>query len=200
MRISNTSDLPIAAVRTIVRWVAARLEVSDYVRTVRVTNCKAVLRGRCWARGEVLIRIGPASRFPYPRTAYRQGAPEYGLDDRYECLVAVAAHEFQHARQFRANVKRQSEVDCEWAALRVLSEFREQRDAIMAAIEVTSQTHAARVHAACERQAARTSPETQIAALEARVAAWQTKVKRATTFLKKWERRLRRAKKAANPA
>lgn len=200
MRISNTSDLPIAAVRTIVRWVASRLEVSTYVREVRVTDTKAFFKGRCYARGVVILRIGPASKFPMPPWRYRESAPEYGLDDRYEALVTLAAHEFQHSRQFRAGVKRHSEVDCEWAAVRVLWEFREQRDAIMAAIEAASQTHAARVHAACERQAARTSPEAQIASLEARVAAWQTKVKRATTFLKKWERRLRRAKKAANPA
>jgi hypothetical protein len=200
MKISNTSTIPIETVRALVRFAAARLEVTDYVEEVKVTETRWTFRGRCFGGRRVLLRIGPGRLFPLARSAYRQGAPEYGVADRLEALVAIAGHEFQHSRQFRAHAKRHSEVDCEWAALRVLEEFRADRAAIMAGVETASATAAARAQAAIERQAAGRSPEARIGELEARVAAWQTKVKRATTFLKKWERRLRRAKKAAGNA
>ena len=196
MRIANTSALPDGVVRAVVRFAARELEVADYVSDVKVTACAGSFpfQGRCWGR-RVLARIGPASAFPMHREPYRERAPAYDLLDPVEALAALIGHEFGHSRQFRAQAQRNSEVDAERYALSVLTRFREVRAEVLGPAEARQAAVAA---AGAARAAARPpAPLRRIADLEAKVAAWQTKAKRASTWLKKYERKLARAQRAA---
>lgn len=98
----TTQDHPEGEVRRLVAWTAALLEVQDYVEEVRVTSTKHPLCGRCDGP-RVLIRIGAAELFPHVRKyPGLKRVPTHRLADWKEALVKVAAHEFQHSRQFRA--------------------------------------------------------------------------------------------------
>lgn len=181
---------PPDVVRAVVRFAARELEVTDYVSVVDVTDCSAAYRGRCWGR-RILVRVGRDSAFPlevkYPGLAT---APTFEMRDWVEALAAVAAHEFAHSRQFRAAARR-SEVWAERVAVYVLNKFRERREEILEPALLAGIGRIERVRAAADR-----APVRKVSALEARLKLWRTKKKRAEIQVKKYERRLARARKA----
>jgi hypothetical protein len=75
----------------------------------------------------VTIRLGGLERFPFtpPR---RRGVPPLRLACWREALVAVAAHEAQHIRQYREKLKR-SEVECERFEAAMIERFRRGENA-----------------------------------------------------------------------
>lgn len=207
MKITNTSDYANAAVEPIVRWAARELEVDTYVEDVKVTACRGAFGGRCWGR-RVLLRVGSVERFPYRRAGYPglKTAPQYDLADWRECLVMLCGHEFQHSRQYLANTPK-SEIEAERVALWLLGRYR--KDPEVAATLVEEMARLAELHQArsvakaqrrAEREARERDPRTKLAAVNARIAAWERKRKMAETWLKKYRRRQRRLERAIDQA
>lgn len=199
MRIVNTSKLPDALVRAVVRFAAREREVSKYVQEVRVTPCRGVFQGRCWGR-RVLLRVGTETAYPVLQVKDQrlETGPTYDVGDAVEALAALAGHEFQHSRQFMAG-KGHSELDAEYALLRTLAAFRERRAEIEgnALVRQATDDGARQVRAAARTAAV---PALKLAKLEAKVKEWVAREKRATTIRKKWERRLKRAQKITQAA
>jgi hypothetical protein len=204
MKISNTSRYPTAALTFLVRHIASLLEVDDYVYNVRITNCRWAFRGRCWGR-DVLLRIGPAERYPllghsYPGLAT---APKYDLHSWIEGFVTITAHEFQHSRQYKAKIHRKSEIEAERTALYVLEQFRLNRQTIMAQVEEAVARDQEKISTLAARRQAKAAtiqakaaldqtPPAKIADLERKIATWTQKKKLAETYLRKYQRALRR--------
>jgi hypothetical protein len=188
MKLTNTSPYPTEVVRRLVSWVASWREVR--LDEVRVTGCSAPFRGRAWGgTRRILIRIGrdQAVLHQYPGLST---APNYMTNDWQETFVVVAAHESQHIRQGLSGA-RYSEVEAEQVAQACLVEFRVRRAEVLGPVEQRVEI----------RQAALRQPETRqqvearkIELLEERVAVWRTKLKRAQTWLKKYERKLKLAR------
>lgn len=189
MKISVTGKRSPEVVRALVWFAARELEISDYVRDVEVTSCTGAYRGRCWGR-RILLRIGPDSDFPveakYPGLVT---APTFEMRDWVEGLVAIAAHEFAHSRQFRANTRR-SEVEAERIAVYVLEKFRTCRNAVLEPALLAAKVRDGRVRSAADR-----APALKIVAIEERLKLWRTREKRAANLVKKYERRLARARR-----
>jgi hypothetical protein len=198
VRITNTSKIPDGVARAIIRFAARELEVTDYVRVVELKDTKNLWRGICWGR-RVLLRVGQHG-FPRLGFQYRKNAPVYDVMDPLEALAKLAGHEFGHSRQFLSQAKtgirkKHSEVEAEQQAFYVLSRFRERRAEIVGLAEALAEGQRAQA-VEKEQAAACRAPAKKLTELEARVASWRTRAKRANTLLKKWERRLRRAQKA----
>ena len=204
-KIVNLSRLPTSVVRAGVMFALRDRDVVGAVYLVTVKNTTKVrgggdkaYSGRCWAHGQVLVSVGPDSRFPcVGQHPHLTDGPKMEFADAIEALVAVAAHEFQHTRQF-VHGARKSERDCELAALRTLEAFRKVRAELLAPglLRELDVAAAREARAAADVEA---RPERELEKLRDKVKAWRTRIKRATTMLKKWERRLKRAEKAAAP-
>lgn len=209
MRITNTSAIPDAVVRAVVRFAANHREVTQYVRRVDVYPSKHLWKA--WSRGRTqAMYVGDAKHFPYTRhSKYDRGPAPFEVRDPVEALAMLAGHEMQHSRQFMVRSQqfmssapgpraRLSEVDAEQFGYAVMMAFREQRDAIIGpALAKQEVVDAYKQRAAADRAAR--APHEAIAKLEAKVKAWRSRERRAATWRKKWERRLARARKAVTP-
>jgi hypothetical protein len=203
----TTTEHPEGEVRRLVAWAAELLEVQDVVEDVRVTFTKYSFRGWCSGKS-VLMRIGHPSKFPrevqYPGL---KTAPKYTVRDWKEGLVMLAAHEFQHARQFKARARfpetKLSEIEAERVALWALHRYRDPEnqvalvEALARAEEQVQARAAAKRERREEKQAKERDPARRAEALRAKIKAWETKRKRAETMLKKYGRRLRRLERQA---
>ncbi len=200
MIITNTSRYPDEVISKLIRYAARQLEIEDYVDRVQVTNTSGSYRGRCWGHG-VLIRIGAPEKFPRHNLSYPglKRAPKYDLADWIEAIVHIAAHEFQHSRQFKAKAKRHSEIEADRVAIHVLNEFRKVRPSMEAELTGLVQRRAIREATRETLRLARVqkaqSPEVKLDTLKAKIVAWERKRKLAETYLKKYRRALRRQEK-----
>ena len=214
---SASSDFSPELISVLAKWVLNDRDGHGAVRSLHVTKTTADYRGWCTSKGVITVRVGGPEWFPremkYPGMPT---APEYTAADRVEAFVAIFAHEVEHARQFQrrrvwdATYGRQphisptlrpkiSEINAEKAALRTLARFRVVRESLgLEAVHArVAEKHAVLVQRT-ERAAARRaekrrfeeSDEAKRAQLLASIAAWETKAKRAATYLKKYTRRL----------
>lgn len=121
--------LPRKLVRRLVLWTLSGSGAWGCVHSILVTRTHEPFRG--WhATGRVVIRLGADKLYPmrqqYPR---RPTAPTYVLADWVETLVAVSAHEFQHAFDWSSNT-RINECRAERWAVKELKIFRKLRKQI----------------------------------------------------------------------
>lgn len=201
----NTSLYPRAALTILIDFALKETEAAKFVSQISVTNCRHAYRGRCNG-SRILLRIGSTERFNTPvKVHYRKRAPAYELADWKEALVSLAAHEFTHARHF-ATGHGLDEVACEFSAHRVLLAFRERRAEIDARLLAAVEKDRVRLTSREEKKRAKAEalahPSTKLAAIDAKIAAWERKLKTAETYLKKYRRaQARLARKfAAVPA
>ncbi len=196
LRFTHSSNHPFEAIKILVTFAARHLEVEDFGLHVEVTHASYFYRGRAWRR-RVLLRIGDAKWFPMKGHSYPglKTAPVYDLMDWQEAVVKLAAHEFQHVRQFRARTTC-SEIEADKVALHVLGEFRARRAQIdqeiavarekvveaMARVAVAEQVKKER---AAARKATAKAPETRLAQVQAKQKTWRRKAALAETKLKK---------------
>lgn len=82
----------------------------------------------------IVCRIGKPGVYPKKKTlSYdrKDMPPEYILEDWQEALVSITAHEAMHLRHFKIpksrNRGRTNEIDTQWAAYRLLMEWRSTR-------------------------------------------------------------------------
>lgn len=141
------TNLPLAGVRRVTRWVFTRMEIDD-VR-VRVFSTEHWYHhGHFYARHEgalvhayVPVEVNGQGH----DRGLRGGPPVIFPQDWRESLVCILAHEGMHVRQFRAGPRTPgyqqnrrgkiiyvggrvfSEVDAEWAEYRYLKWWRERR-------------------------------------------------------------------------
>lgn len=95
MRLKNTTDIPDALVREVIRFVKPP---GCGGVTVKLKNSQSDYAGSAWGRRLVIVRIGGAKRFPVRRAA-RDGYLSFWVFNRIEALVAVMAHELRHVWQ-----------------------------------------------------------------------------------------------------
>jgi len=198
----NFSSYPTEVVRALVEFAAERLEIKWPV-DVTVRDLKhGAYKGRGgW--GGARIWIGKAERFPLRKLSYPGlvTAPVFDLESWQEAIVQVAAHEFQHVRQSRLRT-RMSEIEADQVALSVLTAWRERGGLVLSEAEQKVLRRIARQEAREARSQERAAalragePARKVALLEKNLKAWRTRAKRAATAIKKYERRLARARKA----
>lgn len=137
----NSTDWPDYYLRRMLSWVCKELEFPvRQIKNVEFGNRKTCdWSGRAWSYNRILVRIGPADRFPCHARVYRDGFSVGRIADRVEALVKVTAHEVAHLDNGeRGNRSRErggwggSERYTDAAAKRVLEAFRENRDALVA--------------------------------------------------------------------
>jgi hypothetical protein len=193
MKLKNTSVYPTAAIKVLIDLVlrAEQHEVR-YLKLVNVTNCTtSSYRGRCNGR-RILLRIGAPDKFSTPiHNQYRKRSPAYDVNDWKEGVVALFAHEAEHARHF-AHSMGVDEIACEHAAVRALKALREQRELVDAMINAAVENERLTIQAREQKEAHQRSPEAKLARLDGKIAAWQKKLKTAKTYLGKYEKARRR--------
>lgn len=106
VRVVNESSHPTKTVERLVRSTLADLDVRSC--TVRIVDSKSSWTSGWWESGgwsgsQILIRlvkpgVTPSEYIPYHRI--RESGKRFPLADWKEALVAVAAHEGEHHRQF----------------------------------------------------------------------------------------------------
>lgn len=133
MVVQNTSRYPTAEVENLVQFATGDLDMRRVC--VNVKNSHRYPYGgyaylgvpeisNAPASSEYLItlRLGAPERFPFTPQR-RRGSPPLRLGCWREALVAVAAHEAWHIRQYRLDLPR-SEVACESYEALVIDRFR----------------------------------------------------------------------------
>jgi hypothetical protein len=129
---------------------------------VDVTNCHSAFRGRAgwiewhpnrrakaWHR--ILVRMGPPERFETPidwTYGKFKDMPEFRVINHREAIVAITAHEMEHAVGAPGN--KQGEVRCEMNAWDAVDYYRSRRDEIDAQISAYQQTLSQREQRAAE--------------------------------------------------
>jgi len=138
MRLRNTTDIPNATIREVLKFVMppgvtnVRVDVQNKNGYHLGGHAEPAIR---WHR--VLLRIGNGKgTYPCKQQTYQYGqlkGKRYYLANRIECLVYLAAHELRHLWQGRARNKagytwgargRYSEIDTDSYAIRKLREWR----------------------------------------------------------------------------
>lgn len=193
----NSTDWPNYFLRRMVSWVCKELQ---YPRSHLVdvefgnrTNC--AFSGRAWGNklwGQILVRIGPADRFPVQSKTYRDSFTVGEIKDRMEALIEVTAHELAHCDNDRRGNKSRgryektgntggSERLTDAMSKQVLKAFREKREELL---EEWSKEPARKA------KAKKVSPvEKRANNAFAKVKEWESKLKRAKTTLAKWKRK-----------
>lgn len=123
----------------------------------------------------------------------------YRIDNWWELLVNIAAHEFAHCTPMGImNRKSRIELFCEQKAAEAVELLRSpEGQAFIAEAQHATQERASRV---AQKQAYAKTPEFKLAQLRAREKRWITRSRRAVTALKKIQRSIRRLEKLATPA
>jgi hypothetical protein len=200
MKLTNTSVYPTPALEVLLHFVL-RSEQHEvrYLKTIKVTKCTtAAYRGRCNGQ-RILLRIGAPDKFSVPiHNQYRKRSPAYDVNDWKEGFVALFAHEAEHARHF-AHRMGVDEIACEHAAVRGLTALRDQREFIDARIKMAVENcrRAEQEHEIKLAQAK--SPEARLNKLNVKITTWTKKLKTAETYLKKYQKQLRRLEKKKEP-
>lgn len=194
MRLRNSTDWPDHFLRRMTAWVCAQLDTTTAIihraQFTRTTYCPG--RGRAWSSGRMLVRIGPASKFPHTyKYPNRRRAPEYQIVDREEELVQITAHEAFHLICFRERANT-AEAPTEFVSLEVLEKFRANREALLAewsdppALRITTP--------------APSPVEQRALAAQNALDTWTRKMKLAQTKVRKYRLRVRYyERKAARP-
>lgn len=181
MKIKNTTEFDARFLRRMIGWVCRAIQLPvAAVRLVEITNCRLSSRGRAWPR-RCLLRIGAADKFP--REPFRYGGrmtPR--CEDRIEGLIAIAAHELTHIKQYRDDESGRLEPDAVCKEHFVLGEFRKQREKLLAE------------WSAFEPKPVKQKPdikEQRATKVFASLARWQRKLKLAQTKIRGLKRRAR---------
>jgi hypothetical protein len=118
----------------------------------------------------------------------------YRIDNWWELLVSIAAHEFGHCTPMGIqNRKSRIELFCEQKAAEAVELLRSpEGQAFIAEAQRTAQDRASRVAA---RRAYSKTAEFKLAQLRLREKRWITRTKRAATALKKIRRTIKRLEK-----
>jgi hypothetical protein len=146
MKIKNSTSWQDWMLRRMVSWCCKELEMP--VRSVKLAvfrNSRSTWGGcaRGW-RGQISVCVTRnEAEFPARCDNHKGGEPE-SFSDRFECLVAVTAHELYHIAAHCANDHRQrtrnygrggyqssERVTCA-QEIRVLKSFRTSREALLA--------------------------------------------------------------------
>jgi len=197
VQITNTSRYPTSDIRYLVHFAlqsVGRNEVGKRVR-VRVTNkMYRAFGGRAMGRRYVIVRVGAPESFPFKRN--RDGWPKYEMRDWRECVVAVAAHEFNHLSQFERQARtyrhvKLSEVECEHAAKQAVEEFRADIEKHVACMDDRVKRAADRYEKTREKRREAKSPQGKLARLEEILKRWQRKEKLAKTKIRGIKRRMK---------
>ena len=191
-RWKNSTDWSDAFLRKMLSWVCKEIEYPRLkLRKIEFgnrTNC--AYSGRAWSCRDILVRVGPDSKFPCQARIHGDGFTVGTINDRLEALVKVTAHEVAHLDNARrGNSSRRagewggSERYTDVAAKRVLMAFREKRAELEAAWAANDKPKAVRAK----------KPKTQVRAENAfaKVAEWERKLKLAKTKLKQWQKKAR---------
>lgn len=219
MKVRNTTNIPNDRVRDIIRFTKpSGLANFD----VMVRNSKAHYGGRAYVGGSsyhalshnkfVVLRIGSPDRFPYRYHPYQYAQHKgrtYWIYSQEEMLVYLAAHELRHLWQSKKRRKgrrgyahgargRYSEVDTEAYAINKLRAWRSTGKTSQTNIQVAPATKDEPQTILAPKKAAPDKTLNEIARLEKRLKAWNTKLKRAKTAKTKIERRLKTLRKRAN--
>jgi hypothetical protein len=147
IEVENHSDLPLAGVRSVVRWVFEYMGI-EQAGIVRVFHTE-----HWWHHGHfyatkpflVLAHVPEQITGVGHDRGLRGGPPPVFPADWREALVCILAHEGTHVRQFFAGQRTPnytqrrkgkivhvrgrtfSEVEAEWAEYRLLKRWRERR-------------------------------------------------------------------------
>lgn len=136
-------------VAKIVRWVMRYLEVEDRPVMVKIkhTNKNHPFAGRFYPEANrtafakvphgtlylIIARIAPPTAEKYPAVYHpytrRNGPDPWTCETWREALVSIMAHEAMHLRQHVTNNGehgKYNEVDTEWAAYRLLQEWKKE--------------------------------------------------------------------------
>lgn len=125
LRIGAPERFPADNVRTVARWVEAPPPSPDFTPE---QNRAYWQEHRAWMR----TVGGKSEAYRYQRRIVERhpyggkGSPLIEMRDWREGLVALAAHEFEHIRQFDNGLSR-SEVQAEKVAAKRLAEYRKMR-------------------------------------------------------------------------
>lgn len=195
MKIDNRTSIPADAVRAVLMFAAPPgvggydITITDYRRDI--------FRGRaiCSGRGRVLLRLGTADNFPslgWPSRRRGSGyLPVPPLGNRIEAFVYLAAHELRHLWQMRVPRGRRvwgaragySERDADAYAAAVLRRWRREGPPLAELLKPP-----APVIMPTREELKRIETAKKYARIVARERAWQTRLKRATTALRKIKR------------
>lgn len=192
----NSTDWSDAFLRRMLSWVCRELECPrKSIRRVEFGNrTTSTYSGRAWFNGRILVRVGPAERFPTKARTHAHGtADEFSVGpiaDRLEALVKVTAHEAAHIDNGRRGNLSRRGGDRSWGgserytdvrAEKVLDAFRLKRDELVAEWSKQDSPSAKPAVSIVEKRAAH-------AAVMA--AKWERKLKAARTKLAAWKRKV----------
>lgn len=136
MQLKNRTEWEDKFLRRMVSWCGQ--ELGTPARLIRIAQfgqrSNRAYSGRAfYSQRRILVRIGPASRYPL-QPDRRPGMCNVALADRLEALVAVTAHEIYHLAAFYDRAHKQtngrrtsSEKTTRWFEAHVLLSFREKR-------------------------------------------------------------------------
>lgn len=134
MKLKNSTDFSDRWLRRMVAWCCREIGLPvRQLRRAQFTNTKVAYRGRAWGYSRrILVRIGPAEKFPSPSWKYG-GAMVDACNDRVEGLVSITAHELFHILQSVERLRRtRKERSCVRAENLVRRKFSENREALLA--------------------------------------------------------------------
>lgn len=182
MKLLNSTDFPTPFLRRMLGWVRREVGLqAKAVKSVRVTNTNDSHRGRAWY-SSVLLRIGPAARFPTRRYKYHGAqCPEYA--DRLEALVGLAAHEFRHLVRYRSSRKNSGDLaegECVAWERAVADRFRSNRGALEAEWSLVPERSAALAPASSLVAKRAAKAEEDLKRWKAKLKLAQTKVRKLT--------------------
>lgn len=180
MRLTNSTDFDSRFLRRLVSWVARQIDLPmSELRHVNVTNSRCSSRGRAW-RHRVLLRIGPADRFPREPFLYG-GNITARCEDRIEGLISIASHELFHVWQYMQGHQGRLEFSAVWSETYVLNLFRKQRTDLLAAWTPTE----------APAKPKRDVVSARAAKVSADLERWTRKLKLAQTKIRKLKQRAR---------
>lgn len=216
MELKNTTDFEDWFIRRMISWVCKSEYIDWSVKKINKVIVRNRNRGRYsgrawpWAR-RIVLSIGTARVFsPYIRDehghpirdeeAIKKGRPlherfkvgEPDLDERIKLLVELTAHEVGHLTQIVKPRRRgkYSEREVDWKADRVVEDFLEKREELIAAWGVPP------VYATKPKKVQPTAQEQRYARTLKNLANWEKKSKLAATKLKKYRKQIRYYEKA----
>lgn len=135
MIIKITANYPHDEIKEILYFAAKSIGVNHARLIVKVKNSRKTYRGTAfnwaWSKDNgkhgatrmITLGIGKPELFPHTPRRYRQ---KFVLNDWQEALVRVAAHEFQHVRDYDNGIKA-SETAANGECFVTLQEWRKQR-------------------------------------------------------------------------
>jgi hypothetical protein len=196
MKLKNTTDLPDRFLRRLISWCCRQYKMPvRSIRAARFTKMNVCrYSGHCWyggGGGRILIRWRDSDQ-GYPldgKYPGRKNAPSFPIENRWDGLVHIVAHEIAHISRHRdGGSQREARID--GLALPLLRAFQANRDGWLAAWGLTPAEQPATIPIPAAPRMTRA--ERNEANARAKLAEWESKLARAKTFVRKYRAKVRR--------